>query len=147
MNNPLDLTLATAKSKFRHRPIWALTYSQKRFRQKPDNLADVFLKRQGLPGKYWRAEREFVVDNRGQNAIIERLVDGGGKVQRLAILRVYDDQSYCYRYEERFSRIGFMASDLMMIPGDLDLPHLFTSDQPMSHNLIDTSLSLGVNFS
>ena len=98
LNSPLDLTIATARSKFRYRPIWALTYSQKRFREGSDNLAGVFLKQQGSQGKYWRAEREFVMDNHGQNAIIERLVDGGGKVQRLAVLRVYDDQSYCYRY-------------------------------------------------
>jgi hypothetical protein len=147
LKNALDLKILEAKTKFPSRPLWALTFSEKRFRDRdlPDTMIDQFLKDSKLgSSRFWRAEREAIMDNHNLPAVIERCVDAGGKVQRLAVLRVSDDGlGFSYRQENRFNRIEFATSGPKLIYDRLILWDLFRSDRPVLDDLNLHDMSFG----
>lgn len=135
LEGPITITIRQSKKLFHLRPLWARSYEEKRFKEKrllESMSSGVYENPQLSTG--WAYQRELIHDLDGCEILVERSMDGGGNLQKLALMRA-NKNTTDLQIERRVNRRTFHLVPIPSIGRRIDVSPLLYSPRSITENV------------
>lgn len=132
---PVSISIRQSKRLFNIRPLWALSFEEKRFREHRRVAASMATGQFENPSmNAWAFQRELIFDLDRRLILVERTMDASGNLQKLALMRSNRD-STDLQIERRENRRNFTIVTVPQIGHRTSLSKLLFSSRSIAENI------------
>lgn len=136
LEGSITMSMRQSKKLFRLRPLWAMSYEEKRFKErrllKASMSSGVFENPKLSTG--WSFQRELVFDLDGHEILVERTMNATGNLQKLTLMRA-NRKTTDLQVEQRVNHRTFRVVPTESIGNRADLSSLLHSRRSISENI------------
>jgi len=132
---PISISISQSKRLFNIRPLWAMSFEEKRFKEHRRIAATMATGIFENPRmNAWAFQRELVFDLDRRLILVERTMDASGNLQKLALMRS-NRNSTDLQVERRVNRRNFDIVTVPQIGRRTSLSVLLSSPRSIAENI------------